>query len=324
MTKSKVLVTAPLLGKEIDNLKKMYEVIHHMGDEPISREVLLNEIETAEALLCIGNKIDQEVIDRAKNLKVISQAAVGVDNIDVGYCTKKGILVGNTPDVLISATANIGILHILNGLRGFTKGASDIKKGVWANQNPSVTLGRDVAGKNLVIIGFGKIGRNLAKKAMAFGLKVYAYDPLFTRSIRLDGKKVKPITFEQGVKIADVLSLHLPLTKGTKGMINKEVFKQMKNEAVLVNLSRGAIVDTDDLQEALINHEIGFAALDVIDPEPITRNHPLLNMENVFITPHMGSSTFETRSRMADLSVRNIFCGLQGKKLEASVNQHLL
>jgi glyoxylate reductase len=324
MEKGKVLVTVPLLGKEIENLKTMYEIVQCKGKKSMSREEILKEIETVDALLCVGNKIDKEVIDKGKNLKVISQAAVGIDNIDVKYCTKKGIPVGNTPDVLVSATANIGMLHILNGLRGFVKGGNDIKKGKWISDDPSFTLGRELEGKTLVIVGFGKIGRNIAKKALAFDFNVFACSPHFKESIIINGKEVKPVTFEQGIKIADVLSLNLPLTESTVGLINKDVLKQMKNDSILVNMARGPIVNTSDLYEALLNNEIGYASLDVLDPEPIPKDHPLLDLENVFITPHMGSSTVETRTKMADLAVRNIIRGLKGQKLEASVNQHLI
>lgn len=324
MKKYKILVTAPLLGNEIKNIKTIFNVVHHTGKEPMSKAEILKEIDDADALLCVGNQIDKEIIDRGKNLKVISQAAVGVDNIDVKYCTQKGIPVGNTPDVLVSATANIGILHILNGLRGFVKGGNDIKKGKWANEDPSFTLGREAEDKNLVIVGFGKIGRNLAKKALAFDLNVFACDPFYKESIVIDSKEIKPITFEEGIKIADVVSLHLPLTEDTRGLFNKDVFEKMKKDAVLVNLARGPIVNTKDLYEALIEHEIGYASLDVLDPEPVPQDHPLLGLENVFITPHMGSSTIETRTKMADLAVRNLTCGLQGTELETSVNQHLL
>lgn len=324
MKNIKVVVTSLLLGNEIENIKTMYNVVQYSGKKTMSREEILKEVETADALLCVGDKIDKEVIDRGKKLKVISQVAVGVDNIDVDYCTKKGIIVGNTPDVLVSATANIGILHILNGLRGFVKGGNDIRKGKWANGDATFTLGREVEGKNLVIVGFGKIGRNVAKKALAFNLNVFACGPHFKESIFIDGKEIKPVTFEEGIKIADVLSLHLPLTEHTLGLINKDVLKRMKNDSILVNMSRGPIVNTEDLYEALISNEIGYASLDVLDPEPVPKDHPLLALENVFITPHMGSCTVETRSKMANLAVRNIICALQGEKLEASVNQHLL
>lgn len=228
---------------------------------------------------------------------------------------------GNTPGVLVSATANIGILHILNGLRGFTKGNQEIQKGNRKISTPDFTLGRELEGKNLVIIGFGKIGRNLAAKAGVFGFNIYGCSPSFTEDSTIDGTPVKSVSFDDGVKIADVLILLLPLTEKSRNMIDKKVFSMMKNDAVLVNMARGPIVNTKDLYSALTSGEIGFASLDVLDPEPIPSNHPLLKLENAFLTPHMGSSTEETRTKMADLAVRNLINGLEGIPLEASVNQ---
>lgn len=321
--KKKVLITRHLLGEGMKILKQKYDIVNNPESFPFSRGVLLKEINNCHGLLCVGDKIDKEIIDNGKALQVISQAAVGVDNIDIDYCTTKRIPVGNTPGVLVTATANIGILHILNGMRGFTKGNFDIRKGQANSSDPCYTLGRDLEGKNLVIIGFGNIGKEVAIRATVFGFNLFACSPDFTEDIRINDTVVKAISFDEGIKIADVLSLHLPLTKSSRNLINKDIFRRMKKNAVLVNLARGAIVNTEDLYSALVNHEIGFASLDVLDPEPIPVDHPLLSLDNVFLTPHMGSSTVETRIKMADLAVRNLMNGLEGIPLETSVNQNL-
>jgi glyoxylate reductase len=322
--KKKILITTPLLGEGVKQLKEKFEVIQCGGFKPLSKSALINHIKDCHGLLCVGNPVDKEVLDNAPLLEVVSQAAVGIDNIDIAYCTEKKIPVGNTPGVLVSATANLGILHILNGLRGFSKGNQEIKNSNEKLIETDYTLGRELEGKNLVIIGFGQIGRNLALKAAVFGFNIYACSPHFTEDTEINGTTVKAVSFEEGIKIADVLTLCLPLIDASRNLVDKHVFTKMKNDAVLVNIARGPIVNTEDLYNALKNGEIGFASLDVLDPEPIRADHKLFDLENVFLTPHMGSSTIETRTKMADLAVRNLINGLEGIPLETSVNQGMI
>ena len=266
--------------------------IHELTEEP----------EEAEGLLCLlTDRIDQEFLDRAPNLKVVSNYAVGADNIDLDETSKRGIKVGVTPGVLTDATADLTFALMLAVARKLPQASRDVQHGRWYSWDPSGWLGLELNGAKIAIVGYGRIGRAVAKRAEAFGMRVLPVG----RTDKLE------LALEQ----ADVVSLHVPLTNETRSMIGERELKAMKPTAILVNTARGSLIEPEPLLRALRNGEIGGAALDVTDPEPLPANHPFNSMPNVLIVPHIGSATHTARNKMAELAVDNLLAGLDGRPL---------
>jgi glyoxylate reductase len=292
---------------------------------PVDATHLAPELEAhlaeADGLLCLLTiPVRKELLDRMPRLRVVSNMAVGVDNVDVAECTRRGIPVGNTPGVLTDATADLTMSLLLAAARRLPESAKDAREGRWLTWSPAGWLGADLRGATLGIVGMGKIGRAVAERARGFGMRIVFYDP----SVGADGRPPLPdtesISFDQLLHTSDFVSLHCPLTPQTRGLINESALQKIKPTAILVNAARGPVVDTAALTLALATGQIGGAALDVTDPEPLPPDHPLYQLPNCFIVPHIGSATHGTRRKMAEMACENLLAGLEGKRLPFCVN----
>ena len=271
----------------------------------------------ADALFSTGNiKINEELLAKAPNLKVIAQASVGYDNIDIAACNARNIPVGNTPGVLVDAVADLAYALILDSARKIVLAYDHVKSGKWGENKP-FGLASDLANKTLGVVGMGDIGSAIAERAKASKMKIIYHN----RNRRADDEALGAtyVTFDELLAQADFIVIAVTLNPTTKGMFNKEAFAKMKDGARIVNISRGAVIDTEAMYEALLSGKLAHAAMDVTDPEPLSGDHKLLSLPNVTVTPHMASATTETRDAMALLTVDNILAGLEGKPMPAQV-----
>ena len=271
----------------------------------------------ADALFSTGNiKINEELLAKAPNLKVIAQASVGYDNIDIAACNARNLPVGNTPGVLVDAVADLAYALILDSARKIVLAYDHVKSGKWGENKP-FGLATDLAHKTLGVVGMGDIGSAIAERAKASKMKIIYHN----RNRRADDEALGAtyVTFDELLAQADFIVIAVTLNPTTKGMFNKEAFAKMKDGARIVNISRGAVIDTEAMYEALLSGKLAHAAMDVTDPEPLPGDHKLLSLPNVTVTPHMASATTETRDAMALLTVDNILAGLEGKPMPAQV-----
>lgn len=318
MKKSKVVMTGGLMAPALERIQKVCEVRKWEKVDPIPRAMLFDWLKDAEGLVVTSNiQVDEELLQHAPKLKVIVQSAVGYDNIDVEACTRHGISFGNTPGVLVDATADLAFSLLLCSARRIHEGWDFVRAGSW-QPGCNISFGIDLAGKTLGIVGLGQIGVAVAKRAMAFGMKVIYYN----RNRRSNDNEIGATyeSFDGLLEKADCIIVLTPLSKETRGLFGREQFKKMKSTAYFINVARGPVGDTDALLDALRTGEIAYAALDVTDPEPLPGDHPLLTLPNILITPHIGSATAETRTAMAQLAADNLLAGLAGKPLPACVN----
>lgn len=281
---------------------------------------LLEQLAEAEGIFSLlTDPVTADLLAHAPRLRVVSNMAVGYDNIDVPACTRRKIPVGNTPGVLTEATADLAFGLLLAAARGLPQAALDARDGLWNTWSPTGWLGMDLTGATLGIVGMGKIGRAVASRARAFGMKIlYSEREELGDSPALEGAQRLP--FDKLLAASDFLSLHCPLTAATRGLMNESALRKMKKTAVLINTARGPIVQTESLLRALRENWIFAAGLDVTDPEPLPPTHPLYELPNCIIAPHIGSATFGARRRMAELACENLLAGLQGIPLPNCVN----
>ena len=312
----KIFLTRTLDDLTLKKLKKRYQVEVHSGKIPISQTKLRSKIRDIEGLICFPyDKIDKKTIDLAENLKVISTYSVGFDHIDTEYAKKKGIKIGYTPEVLTDATADLTFALLLDLMRRVSEGDRTIRKKKWNEVYGAFDyVGFDLQGKTLGIIGLGRIGRTLAKRASAFDMKINYHNRKRVSKTLEKTLGVKFASFEKIITESDIISIHVPHTKETEHMFNADVFRKMKNTAFLINTSRGKVVNEKDLITALKKKTIAGAGLDVFEIEPIEKDSQLLRLENCLITPHIGSSTIETRKKMAEITMKNLDYGIRGKK----------
>jgi glyoxylate reductase len=285
---------------------------------------LIAVCKNADALLSAGgNKIDKTFLETVRHLKVISLHSAGYDNVDVAAATAIKMPIGNTPGVLSDSTADIAFLLMLATSRKAFYMSNTIQRGGWGFFEPTANLGVDIRGKTLGIYGLGKIGFELAKRAVAaFSMKIIYHN----RSRNEEAEtalKAEWVSFDELLQKSDVLSVNTALTQETKGRFNKDVFARMKSSAIFINAARGSIHNETDLTEALEKKIIWGAGLDVTNPEPMRPDHPLLSMPNVCILPHIGSATEETRAAMSLLAAKNIVAGLKGERLPFIVNPEI-
>ncbi len=323
--KPKVYVTRriPEIGLKI--LRERCDVVYRDEVPPPTREELLKAVEDVDAIYCtLNERIDREVLDRAEKLRVIGTMSVGVDHIDVDYATSKGIYVVHTPGVLTETVADHAWALILAVARRIVEADSYVRRGEWRIAwAPTMMLGYDVHGKTLGIIGLGRIGAAVARRAKGFDMKVLYYD--IVRRPELEQELgVEYATLERVLKESDVVSIHTPLTPQTRRMIGEKELKLMKRTAILVNTARGPIIDQDALVKALREGWIAGAGLDVFEEEPIAQDNPLLKLENVVLTPHIGSASHETRSKMAELAASGIVKVLRGERPENLFNPEVM
>ena len=267
----------------------------------------------------LTDRIDGSVLDRHPQLRVISNFAVGYDNIDVPAASERGVLVCNTPEVLTNATADHTWALLLAAARRIPESMAYVRDGKWRTWGPLLLLGQEVSGATIGIVGLGRIGKEVARRARGFDMRVLAFDPFEDAEFARD-HEVSYVPLEQLLKDADFVTLHVALTPETQHLIGGNELERMKATAILINASRGPVVDTNALVDALQAGSILGAALDVTDPEPLPADHPLVTMPNCIVVPHTASATVQTRNSMAELAAQNLLAGLRGERPPAAVN----
>ena len=284
------------------------------------REELLAGVAEVDALYCmLTDQIDRELLAAAPSLRVVSNMAVGVDNVDLGACTERGVPVGHTPGVLTEATADLAFGLLIAAARRFGEGVDHVRNGEWGEWQPDLLLGSDVHGSVLGVVGMGRIGAAVARRAAGFGMSIVYTGPSRKPAIEEELGAVRHDL--SGLLIeADHVVITASLNPSTYHLINEQTLRLMKPTATLVNVSRGPLVDTDALVSSLRRGDIAAAALDVTDPEPIDAEHPLLQMPNCLVIPHLGSASHSTRAAMGELAARNLLLALEGKPMEACAN----
>lgn len=322
MSKPKVFVTRSILDAGLDIVRDFCEADIWSGELPPPREVLLERVKGVEGILSLlTSQIDDEVMAAAgTNLKVISNYAVGYDNIDIPAATRRGVPVGNTPGVLTDTTADFAFALLMAAARRVVEADVYARAGKWQTWGPSLLLGQDITGATLGIIGFGRIGKGMAKRAQGFDMEILYYSPNCPPDPYAAEIGAHCVDLTTLLERSDFVSVHVPLNDQTHHLINKETLRMMKPSAVLINTARGPVVDTEALYEALRDQVIGYAALDVTDPEPIPADHPLLELENVIVAPHIASASYATRGKMATMAAENLIAGLKGEHLPNCVN----
>lgn len=321
----KVFISRDIPAAGIKLLKdEGLEVTVFSEDRPMTQAELIEQSKHSDALLCMfSDAIDKRFLNECKHLKVIAQFAVGYDNIDVAEATRLRIPIGNTPDVLSEATADVAFLLLLAASRKAFHLHKTISRAEWSFFRPKAHLGIELKNKTLGIFGLGRIGVEMAKRCTgAYHMSViYCNRTPNTKAEEL--LQARRVQFDELLAESDVLSVHCSLNEETKGIFNKDAFSKMKRTAIFINTARGSIHSEPDLTDALRTGVIWGAGLDVTNPEPMKPESPLLSMENVAVLPHIGSSTVETRDAMARLSATNIIRGLRGERLTGIVNPEI-
>ena len=308
----KIFVTRRLPQIAVSMLEACYEVTAIQKNEAYPHDELKEIVREYDGILCtISDKFDADVLNHSKQLKIISNYAIGLDNIDVDYAKNIGIRVCNTPDAVTNSTADLTMGLLLSLIRHIPEANDFVKNDNWKTWDPYLLLGEELANKKMGLLGFGRCGRAVARRALGFGLKVHFYDRS-TRSV--DSENLKGVVYEEYeslLETSDYLSIHLPLTNDTNGLIDEEAFKLMEKRPILINLARGDIIDNNSMLKALESEQIRGAALDVVASEPISSDHPLCKHERVLIVPHIGTATIESRYQMAVSAAQNIIDTLQ-------------
>lgn len=298
----KIFITKkiPPIAKEL--LSEHFQVDEYEKEGDISISELIKVVQNYDGMITLFNhQIDKNILSHAKRLRVIANYAIGLNNIDVGLAKKMGISVYNLPDIVTDSTADLTLALLLSLIRKICEARDYVLQDRWRSTNPLLFLGEELSGKTFGIIGFGRVGKAVAKRARAFGLNVVFH----SRSKQKD-PIAKQKSLEEVLHCSDYLSIHVPLTSETKGMIGQKEFQAMHKKPVLINMARGSVVDTQDLIKALEKGWVRSAALDVTDPEPISSDHPLCRFKNCLIVPHIGTSTKECRYEMAKKAAQNI------------------
>lgn len=318
MQKPKLFITRYIPEEAIKRLEEVFEVEIFPENRAITHEELKEKVKDIDALICLlTDNIDHEIIEAASNLKCISVYAVGYNNIDVETATKHGIVICNTPGVLTETTADLAWALIMSCARRIVEADCFVREGKFQGWEPMLMLGNDIFGKTLGIIGMGRIGRAVANRALGFDMKVIYYDPqVDPESLPSDYVSVDLTTLCQN---SDFISIHTPLTPETRHLIGEKEFNLMKPTAILINTARGPIIDEQTLISALKEHKIAGAGLDVYENEPVIPEE-LIKLSNVIFLPHIGSASYETRTKMALLAAENAIAVIEGKNPPARVN----
>lgn len=328
MAKPKLFITRELFEDVIKKLEEYYDVEVWDRYQPPPYEVLLQKAKEVDALgSLLTDRIDCNLLQQAKRLRIVAQYAVGYDNIDVECATRLGIYVTNTPGVLTEATAELTWALLMAVARRIVEADHFVRWGEWwrlqTGWHPKMMLGVELYGKTLGIIGLGRIGSRVAEFAKAFGMKVIYYD--IKRKEDLEKKLgVEYRDLDTLLQEADIVTIHVPLTKETYHLLNEERLRKMKRGALLINTARGAVIDTDALVKALKEGWIAGAGLDVHESEPLDPNHPITAFKNVVLLPHIGSATYETRHRMAELVAENLIAFYKGEVPPTLVNKEVV
>ena len=316
-----VYVTRRIPQVGLEKMRAACEVNLWDGELPPPKDVILRQVAGCQGLVCLlSDPIDEGVIAAAPQLRAISQYAVGVDNIALGAATARGIPVGHTPGVLTNATADLAFTLLMAAARRIPEGIETVKEGRWQTWEPLGLLGADVWGATLGIVGLGRIGTAMARRARGFDMRVIYHSRSRKPTLETELGLEYAATVGHLLPEVDFLSLHCPLTPETEGMIDADALRRMKPTAILVNTSRGQVVDTGALLQALRQGWIAAAALDVTDPEPLPGDHPLLDLPNCLVVPHIGSATVSTRERMSVITAENLLAGLRGEPMPHCAN----
>ncbi len=296
----------PDVGEKL--LREYFEVSTHPENTVLPREKLIEVVKTCDGILAtMPDKLDSEVLSHAGPLKVIANYAAGLDNIDLEYAKEKGIQVFNLPDVGTNSTADMTWALFLAFIRHIPFGDRFVREGKWGAWNPDLCMGKELAGKTYGVIGYGRIGQAVARRALGFDLNVVVYH----RSPKeLEDPRMKQLSWKGFLASVDYFSLHTPLTPETRGLINTQTIKMMKKRPVLINMARGPIVDTNALVQALKKGQLRGAALDVTDPEPLPGDHPLCSLDNCLLAPHVGTATIDCRMNSASEAAQNLINAL--------------
>jgi glyoxylate reductase len=322
VTKPRVFVSRIIPDDGLRPVTEACEAEVWQDELPPPRDALLRSIEGCHGVLTLlTDRVDDEFLDQAgSQLKVVSNFAVGFDNIDVPACTKRGIPVGNTPGVLTETTADLAWALLMAAARRLPEADRYVRAAKWKTWGPMLLMGPDVHGATLGIIGFGRIGQAVARRARGFGMRVLYHDPRRVSPAVEAEYRAEYRTLEGILPESDFVSLHVNLSPQTKGLINAERLGWMKRTAILVNTSRGPVVDSMALVDALRDGVIAAAALDVTDPEPLPAEHPLVGLDNCLVVPHIASASRATRGKMAEMAAANLLAGVRGQRLPTPVN----
>ncbi|MDQ3810655.1 MAG: D-glycerate dehydrogenase [Chloroflexota bacterium] len=317
----RVFVSRRIPAEGLDRLTAEFDVDLWPDELPPSRDELLRRVEGVDGVLSmLTERIDDELLDRAgPGLKVVANYAVGYDNIDVAACARHGVAVGNTPGVLTETTADCAFALLMAAARRIPEGYDYVRQDRWKTWGPMMFLGPDVHHATLGIVGFGRIGREVAKRARGFDMQVLYYDVAPASPEDESWLGARRADMDELLGRSDFVTLHVNLTPETHHMMNAQAFARMKRSAVLVNAARGPVVDPEALYDALKQGVIAAAALDVTEPEPLPGSHPLLTLPNCLIVPHIASASFRTRGEMARIAAENILAGVAGRPLPAAV-----
>jgi glyoxylate reductase len=321
MFKPRVYVTRQIFPDALDLIEKSAELELWPDDEPPSPEQLMEAMSNVDgAIINVMDRIDAPLLDAAPKLRVLSQVAAGLDNIDIPEATKRDIMVGYTPGVLAKSTADLAFALLLAVARRVVESDKWVREGNWKiSHHPMFWLGSEVNGSTLGILGLGGIGLEMAKRGLGFDMKVLYHSRTRKRDLEKE-YGFKYASFKRVLAESDFLSIHVPLTPQTNHFIGEKQLKMMKPSSILVNLSRGPVVDTEALHQALTKGTIAGAGLDVFDPEPVPTDHPILGLDNVVVLPHIGSASNRSRRDMHLLAARNLVAGLNGDRLEECAN----
>ena len=318
----RVFVARRIPDAGLDRVLAACDAVVWPEELPPSREALLAAVARCDGILTLlTDRVDDELLDVAgPQLRVVSNYAVGFDNIDVAACTRRGIAVGNTPGVLTESTADLAWTLLMAAARRIPEGVDHVRAGRWKTWGPLLLLGPDVHGATLGIVGFGRIGQAVARRAAGFGMTVLYHDVARVPEAVEAELGAAWVPLEELLARADFVTLHVNLTAQTRGLIGADALGRMQPTAMLVNTSRGPVVDTDALVQALRAGTIAAAALDVTDPEPLPADHPLVALDNCLVVPHVASATRATRGAMAEKAAANLLAGLAGEPLPDPVN----
>lgn len=320
--KPKVLITRKIAEPIIEKIREYADVfVWEKEDVPIPRDLLENKISEIDGLYCLlTESIDSILLDKARNLKVISNMAVGYNNIDVQAATNKGIMVTNTPDVLTETTADLTFALLMATARRLVEASDYLRNGKWETWSPNLLTGQDIYGATIGIIGMGRIGEAVARRTKGFNMNLL-YHNRSQKPVVEQELGATYVSMDTLLRESDYVVVMTPYSAETKNLITAEQLKLMKKNSILINTARGGIVNEADLYEALVKGVIWGAGLDVFEEEPVSVDHPLLTLQNVVTLPHIGSASIATRMKMSDLAAENLILALKGEKPKHIVNK---
>jgi lactate dehydrogenase-like 2-hydroxyacid dehydrogenase len=321
-SRPRVFVTRVIPDAGLDPIREACTVDLWEDELPPPRDELLRRVPGIDGLLALlTDRVDEELLDAAgPSLRVVSNYAVGFDNVDVPACTRRGIAVGNTPGVLTETTADLAWALLMAAARRIAEADRYVRDGRWRTWGPMTLLGPDIHGATLGIVGFGRIGQAVARRAAGFGMRVLYHGRRRATPDVEAATGARFVGLETLLAESDFVSVHVSLNDETRHLIDGRALARMRPTAVLVNTARGRVVDTDALVDALREGTIRAAALDVTDPEPLPADHPLVTLDNCLVVPHIASASLDTRGAMASMAAANLLAGVRGERLPTPVN----